>query len=112
MKYFVIGEREIVLALNLTGVEGKVAANRTEALKVFKEVTTGASSLTGVPTTEEKPTVLIITEDVSSWLEDEISDWQLKGNYPLIVEVPGLHGHLEGRKSLTDRIRESVGINI
>ena len=53
-----------------------------------------------------------MTEDVSAWLEDEISDWQMKGNYPLIVEVPGLHGHLEGRKSLTDRIRESVGINI
>ncbi len=112
MKYFVIGEREIVLAFGLTGIQGKVAANRNEALKAFKEVTTGASSLTGVPTIAEKPGVLIVTEDVSSWLEDELSEWQLKGNYPLIVEIPGLHGHLEGRKSLTDRIRESVGINI
>ena len=112
MKYYVIGEREIVLAFNLTGVQGRVAANRNEAVEAFREVTSGASALTGMPVTAEKPVVLIVTEDVSAWLEDEISDWQMKGSYPLIVEVPGLHGHLEGRKSLTDRIRESVGINI
>jgi V/A-type H+-transporting ATPase subunit F len=37
----------------------------------------------------------------------------VKGSqYPLIVEIPGIHGHMEGKKSLTDAIREAVGISV
>ena len=39
-------------------------------------------------------------------------DWQLSGAYPLIVEIPGIEGHLEGRTSLIDSIREAVGLHV
>jgi V/A-type H+-transporting ATPase subunit F len=45
-------------------------------------------------------------------IEDEVLEWQKGGQYPLIVEIPGLHGHLEGKKSLTDAIREAIGIHV
>ena len=45
-------------------------------------------------------------------LEEEVLEWQMKGDYPLIVEIPGLQGHLEGKKTLTDAIREAVGIQV
>ena len=45
-------------------------------------------------------------------LEQEVREWQMNGGYPIIVEVPGLHGHLSGRKSLTAAIREAIGIQV
>jgi len=110
LEYFVIGERELVLAFKLVGVDGCVAVNRTEALESFNRIT-GNGGVEAVPV-DERPKVLILTEDVSVMLESELLDWQKKAQYPLIVEIPGLHGHLEGRKSLTDSIREAVGISV
>ena len=116
MKYFLIGERELVIAFALAGVEGAVAVNRGEALEAFNRVTGHASvsagdSVAAIPA-DERPKVLIITEDVAVGLEDEILQWQLEGCYPLIVEIPGIHGHLVGKKTLTDSIREAVGIHV
>jgi V/A-type H+-transporting ATPase subunit F len=39
-------------------------------------------------------------------------NWQLSGRYPLLVEIPGIGGRLEGRKTLVDAIREAIGIHI
>lgn len=112
MKYFIIGERELVLAFSLVGVSGAVAVNRTEALDAFNRITGKGSSSISAPSVEEVPKVLILTEEVSVMLEEEVVEWQMKGSYPLIVEVPGIHGHLQGKKSLSDSIREAVGISV
>ncbi|MCR5123651.1 MAG: V-type ATP synthase subunit F [Treponema sp.] len=110
MEYFVIGEREIVLAFKLVGVDGSVSVNRTEALDAFNRIT-GRGGIASVPASE-RPKVLILTEEVSSMLEDEVLDWQKGAEYPLIVEIPGIRGHLEGKKTLTDSIREAIGIQV
>lgn len=112
MKYFVIGERELVLAFALVGVNGSVAVNRDEALESFHRVTGKGATSVGEAVIAERPKVLILTEDVSVMLEDEVLEWQMSGAYPLIVEIPGLHGRLEGKKTLTDSIREAVGIHV
>ena len=90
MEYFVIGERELVLAFALVGVNGCVAVN----------VVGG------------RPKILILTEEITEMLENEVLEWQMNGSYPLIVEIPGLQGHLEGKKTLTDSIREAIGIHV
>ncbi len=110
MEYFVIGERELVIAFNLVGVQGVVAQNREEALAAFNRIT-GRGGVQGVPSSE-RPKVLVLTEAVSALLEEEVLSWQRGAQYPLIVEVPGIHGRLEGKKSLSDAIREAVGISV
>jgi V/A-type H+-transporting ATPase subunit F len=106
MEYFIIAERELVLAFGLAGVPGRIAVNREEALEAFHHVTgTGGVAV-------ERPKVLLVTEAVSSMLEQELFAWQLKSNYPVVVEIPGIHGHLTGKKTLTDAIREAVGIHV
>ena len=45
-------------------------------------------------------------------IDPEVMDWQMGGAYPLVVEIPGIGGHLEGRTSLIDSIRESVGLHV
>ncbi|MCI1209768.1 MAG: V-type ATP synthase subunit F [Treponema sp.] len=111
MKYFVIAERELVLAFALVGVPGAIALNRSEALDAFDRIT-GKGGVVSAPVDSERPKVLIMTEDVTAMLEQEVLDWQKNGGYPLIVEIPGLHGHLQGKKTLTDAIREAIGIQV
>ena len=105
-----IGERELVLGFRMTGVEGKAVSNKIEALEAFNYVT-GQSEKVSLGASE-RPKVLIITEDVADMLSKEILDWQMKAASPLIVEIPGLNGHVKGRKTLTDSIREAVGISV
>ena len=110
MKFYIIGERELVLAFRLTGVEGTIAETRAEVLEAFNRVTGkgGVSSACF----GEVPRVLILTENAASQIEDEEIQWQKTGNFPLIVEVPGLNGHLKGKKSLSDAIREAIGVQV
>ena len=113
MKYRIIGERELVLGFSLVGVPGTVARTREESLDAFYRATGRGNLLAGgTPSTEERAKVLILTEEVAFFLEEEVRDWQMGAEYPLIVEIPGLHGHLTGRKTLTDAIREAIGIHV
>lgn len=113
MQYSIIGERELVLGFSLVGVPGIVASTREEALDAFYRLTGRGNLLAGnTPVGETRPRVLIITEAVSAMLEEEVREWLMGDDYPLIVEIPGLQGHLEGRKSLTDSIREAIGIHV
>lgn len=113
MKYWIIGERELVLGFALVGVSGTVASNREEALDAFYRMTGRGNLLAGgTPVDEEVPTVLILTEEIASALQDEVREWQMGDRFPLLVEIPGLRGHMAGRKTLTDSIREAIGIHV
>ncbi len=114
MEYFVIGERELILGFKLVGVDGVVAVNREEALEAFNRVTGqggGTADALALPSLE-RPKVLILTEEVSAMLEEEVLAWQKKADYPLLVEIPGLGGHMKGKKSLTESIREAIGVSV
>lgn len=113
MKYWIIGERELVLGFALVGVPGTVAGSRDEAYDAFCRMTGRGNALAGgTPDEGEIPTVLILTEEVASMLEEEVRDWQMGDRFPLLVEIPGLRGHISGRKTLTDSIREAIGIHV
>ncbi|MCR5436001.1 MAG: V-type ATP synthase subunit F [Treponema sp.] len=107
MDFYTIGSREIVLAFKLTGIDGTVAETRDEVLEAFNSFTK-RSDLQD----EQKPRILILTEDAAALIEKEEYEWQKTGKYPLVVEVPGLKGHAEGRKSLSEAIRQAVGISV
>ena len=111
MEFFVLGERELVLGFMLAGVKGQAVTNRQDALESFLRVT-GQSSSSQSLVEAERPAILILTEDVADMISTEVQSWQMKAKAPLIVEIPGLNGHAKGRKTLTDSIREAVGINV
>lgn len=111
MDYYVIAEREILLGFSLAGIAGAAVSNQQEAQDAFRLVTgCGNSPTIGAPSS--RPRVLILTETVAQMLEDEVLAWQMKAAYPLIVEIPGLQGRVEGKKSLSNLIQEAIGIQI
>jgi V/A-type H+-transporting ATPase subunit F len=101
VEFHVIGDEEVVIGFRFVGVPGSVARTEEEAREAFARITK-----------EGKARVLILTEQVSALLAREVMDWQMNGSYPLIVEVPGVTGHMAGRRSLIDSIRDAVGIHV
>lgn len=120
MEYYFIGQRELVTAFKMIGVQGCVAGNVEAAREAFKRATgfslentpVGGDSSKEVSVERLYPRVLILTEGVSDMLRQEVLEWQMTGKFPLIVEIPGLQGRLEGRQSLSDSIREAIGIRV
>jgi V/A-type H+-transporting ATPase subunit F len=117
MEYFVIGESELVTAFKFIGVDGQAVNNMDEALDIFLKITRGynraaRTALPGENAAWENCRVLIITEEAADWLGSALSDWQLGGEYPLVVEIPGIMGRLPGRKTLVDSIREAIGVHV
>lgn len=106
--FFIIGERELVLAFSLTGVAGTIASKREDVLTAFKTATGQGKRAT----TLVIPRILIMTETAVALIEDDVLDWQKSGKFPLIVEVPSLFGHVKGKKTLLDAIRSAVGVAV
>ena len=101
MAFYIIGGEELVIGFRFVGVPGTAAETADEAREAFRAATT----LPGVM-------VLIISEQVSAMIPREVMDWQMSGAYQLLVEIPGIEGHMEGRTGLIDAIREAVGLHV
>lgn len=113
MDYFFIGDLELVTAFHFVGIDGRAALGPEDALAAFRKITEGWDETLGVALPHvETCRVLILTEEVADWLGDTLIRWQLSGRYPLVVEIPGPMGRLEGRKTLVESIREAIGIRV
>jgi V/A-type H+-transporting ATPase subunit F len=115
MDYFFIGDPELVTAFRFVGIDGAAALNADDARAAFLRITQGWNETAGTVLPGAMPAscrVLIVTEETADWLGEDLTQWQLSGRYPLVVEVPGPMGRLPGRKTLVDSIREAIGLHI
>jgi len=103
MNFFVLGDEDVVVGFQFIGIKGRIINNEEDALDEFKNVTNGNYG---------EIAVLLITEKISVMIEKELVKWQLNCEYPLMVEIPDLEGHLEGRKTLLQSIREAIGLPV
>lgn len=103
MTFFVLGDEDVILGFQFIGIPGKIIETDDQALREFRSVINGDYGSIGV---------ILLTEKVSMMIEDEIMEWQLSGHYPLIVEIPDLDGHLEGKKTMLESIREAIGLHV
>lgn len=103
MDIIVLAEEDILLGFKSAGVKGFSPVDKNEAVRLFDEIKRGVYGLVSL---------LIISENVSNFLNEVIQEHQLKGDYPLIIEVPGLYGGSGKKESLLDAIKKSVGISV
>lgn len=103
MTFFVIGDEDVVLGFKFIGINGAVADTEEEVINEFNRVINDEYGNIGI---------LIISEKASSLIDEKIMEWQLSGKYPLIVEIPDMDGHIEGKKSLLDSIKKAIGLSV
>ena len=120
MDFYFLGEEELVTAFRFIGIHGMAVKDEQEAVAAFRLITEGREpnvlleniTLLELPPGAAHCQVLIVTEETADWLGDFLTEWQLTGRYPLLVEIPGIVGRLPGRKTLVDSIREAIGIHV
>jgi V/A-type H+-transporting ATPase subunit F len=116
--YFFIGDPELVTAFRFIGIRGQAVSGPEEALAVFNKLTRHWDEKAGAVLPGDAAgsagscRVLVLTEETADWLGETLTGWQLSGEYPLVVEIPGTMGRLPGRKTLVDSIREAIGIHV
>ncbi len=103
MKFFVLGDEDAVTGFKFAGIEGTVVSDEKSASAEFDRITGSEGNGIGI---------LVITEETSMMIQDKISAHELSGAYPLVVEIPGMSGHIKSRGTMMDAIRKAVGFNI
>ena len=101
MKFFVIGDEDTVLGFRYAGIHGTTAHTAGEVSAALDQ---GAA--------DRDVGAIIITERAASLAQDRVDEMHAESVRPVLVEIPDRHGALPGRKTLTDLIREAVGIRI
>ena len=101
MAFYIIGDEDSVLGFKLIGVRGRAVENIDEARETFHKMIGGNIIK-----------ILLITERVAEWLQQEISQHRDKRAFPIVVEIPDMGGPIPTRKSIAEIVRSAIGIEL
>jgi len=101
MNIWVLGSAEICSAFALAGVMVRVVESRTEILSALDELAA-----------REDVRVLAVEEACAALARDEIDRLKLDFRAPLVVELPGIQGPAEDRRTALDLVRQALGIRL
>lgn len=110
---FALAEEEILIAFGMIGIKGKAVTGREDAIATFRSIVQDRACTIEDRTVDLSDCkMLILSEDVSDMIGEELSEWQLSGAFPLVVEVPPLSGSSAQHTRLVDAVRQAIGIRI
>ncbi len=101
MKFFCLGDEDTVLGFRLVGLEGRAVKSAAEAREAF-----------AVATATQDVGIILMTERAARLIREEVEDYIYNSDFPLVLEIPDSRGPLPDRKSISDLIKEAVGISI
>ncbi|SNX53439.1 V-type ATP synthase subunit F [Thermoanaerobacterium sp. RBIITD] len=102
MKVYLLSDNtDTLTGMRLAGIEGIVLHERDEVLKELKRLIS-----------DKNIGIILITELLSSKIQDVIKEIRLKRTVPIIVEIPDRHGSRMPQDFITRYIRESIGIKM
>ena len=101
MKLFCIADEDTVRGFRLAGVAGEAVSDAQEAAAAVRR----AAAMPGLG-------LLIVTDVVASEAQTEIDRIRIECGQPLIAEIPGPDGPMQGRKTLREFVQEAVGISV
>ncbi len=99
--FHIIGDRDSVLGFRLAGVTASPVASEAEAREAFRAAVA-----------EKTCEILIVTDLVGQWLEEEITAHRLTARPPFLVHVGDVWGTDVKRRSLEALVHEAVGIRV
>ncbi|MEN6296760.1 MAG: hypothetical protein ABFC92_02290 [Rectinema sp.] len=110
---FALAEEEILIGFGMIGIKGKAVTGREDAIVTFRSIVQNKTCTIDGGTVELSDCkMLILSEDVSDMIGEELSEWQLSGAFPLVVEIPPLSGSSAQHTRIVDAVRQAIGIKI
>lgn len=102
MRFFLISDNiDTLMGMRLGGIEGVVVHEKHEVRAAL------------VKAMQDKETaVVLITQKLINESSELIYDLKLNRKHPLIVEIPDRHGSSHISTSISNYVREAIGIRI
>lgn len=100
MHGFVIGDTDMVTGFRLVGVEGEEALSIEDARLAFQKALT-----------RKDLALIILSEEFSTQMREEIDKVRTEQVRPLIVEIPGRNGP-SGEVKMSDFISKTLGVRV
>ncbi|HOI55664.1 MAG TPA: V-type ATP synthase subunit F [Phycisphaerae bacterium] len=101
MKFVCIGDYDTVMGFRFAGVDGVVVESPSEARRELDRALAAADV-----------GVIILPDQISAELQQEINQVRFTRTRPAIVEIAGPDGRRAGRPRLVDLIREAIGVRV
>ena len=99
--YFIADNVDTEVGMRLAGVEGVVLHERDEVRKALNQALQ-----------RQEIGVLLVTEKIAGLIPEEIREIKRNRQVPLIVTIPDRHGSSGAKDSITQYIREAIGLKI
>ncbi|MDO8535865.1 MAG: V-type ATP synthase subunit F [Candidatus Omnitrophota bacterium] len=100
MHFFCIADSASSLGFKLTGVETREVSGRSEALEALK-----------VAVSSEGVGVILVTQKVASFIEEEVDELLYGKSLPLVLEIPS-RGMETKTRSVGEVLKKAIGISI
>ncbi|WP_458862713.1 V-type ATP synthase subunit F [Acidaminobacterium chupaoyuni] len=102
MRYFaIVDNTDTQTGFRLTGIEGVVVHTREEVTEALENAIA-----------DPEIGIVLITEKLVALCHDMIYERKLKLHAPLLVEIPDRHGTGRAPDSITQYVRQAIGIKI
>ncbi|MFO7984165.1 MAG: V-type ATP synthase subunit F [Desulfuromonadales bacterium] len=101
MDILVLGSEEMVAAFAMGGMSGRTVSDRRSARDALN-----------LDFSADKIRMLVIEEQVAEMARERVEELKLDPEAPLIVEVPGVTGPLEERRTPLEMVRRALGIKL
>ena len=101
MKVIFVGDGETALFFQLEGIETRVVENEIEFIEELKKIK--KSKVYGL---------MVVTEDVVKMAKSSIDSLRFSKELPLVIDIPSIKGKVKEKISLSDYIREAIGVKI
>ena len=102
MKMFLISDNiDTQTGLRLAGIEGVVVHTEQEVAEALDAALK-----------DHDIGVILLTEKLGLMIPDKINKIKLDYHIPLIVEIPDRHGTRRTKDSITNYVREAIGLKI
>lgn len=102
MKFWLLSDNhDTVMGMRLAGIEGEIVSSGEQALRRVEEI-------------EQDPDIgiLLVTAGVYQSCRGRLDEIRLKKETPLVVEIPDRHDEGGSGSSITDYIRDAIGVKI
>lgn len=97
----VIGSQDAVWGFALAGVKGQIVKTADELHAAIDTATTSG-----------EVGIVLVTEDVASLARQRVNILIARSLNPLFLEIPGPEGPSPDRPSLSELVRQTIGIKI
>ena len=102
MRFYLISDNvDTQVGMRLAGIDGVVVHTAEEVQKALDD----AIAMDDVA-------VILITATLLALCPERVYDLKLKMRRPLIVEIPDRHGNGRTKDSITEYVREAIGVKI